>query len=130
MVQGKASFAKKAWRSSWVYFNCFLAIAALDNARLWGPILDYLSLLGKGQFRAGVLDRVPPAANSWWKSIWHWPRIATGFSWFRPASCCGYAYWLFAQDSNVYDFTGRCEATVQLCSCASPYGIESLQKNL
>jgi hypothetical protein len=105
LVQGDKSFAEETWRSPWVYFNCFLSIAALDDARLWGQFLAYAT---RGW--TGTLDLVPQAktlGGSWFMSIWHWPRIATNCRWFRPSSCCGYAYWLFAQDGNVYDFTGR-----------------------
>jgi hypothetical protein len=117
-VMGKPScdtFANDAWRFPWVHFNCFLAIAALDDARLWGQFLAYASR--SARFRAArTTDLVPLADNdarrdplcqciSFLKrSLWHWPKVAAGFP---PDNCSGYAYWLFAQDGNVYDFTGR-----------------------
>jgi hypothetical protein len=84
-----------------VYFNCFLAIASLDDARIWGQFLAYVFRGGS----AGVDNRVPQAENSWVKSVWDWPLLVAGHA---PEKCSGYAYWLFAQDGNVYDFTGRC----------------------
>jgi hypothetical protein len=97
---GGLSFAAEAWKSSWVHFNCFLAIAALDDARLWGQFLAFAS---RGR-STGVLNWVPPASNYWKHSLLHCPGVAFGFP---PKDCRGYAYWLFAQDGNVYDFTGR-----------------------
>jgi hypothetical protein len=101
------TFANEAWRSPWVHFNCFLAIAALDDARLWVQFLAYASR--SASFRAAhTTDLVQLAGNDSrrgpWCQCFSFKKVA---AWFLPDNCSGYACWLFAQDGNVYDFTGR-----------------------
>ncbi|WIA20534.1 hypothetical protein OEZ85_004929 [Tetradesmus obliquus] len=75
------TFANKAWRSPWVMLNCFLSIACQDDSRIWGQFLGWF----RRRHTTSMLDYVPSPSNN---------------------GLTGYAYWLFSQDGNVYNYTG------------------------
>jgi hypothetical protein len=50
------------------------------------------------------LDRTPPPGSNSFCSVFHCIFASWGC---YPFGCAGYAYWLFSQDGNVYNYTGR-----------------------
>jgi hypothetical protein len=90
----------EAWKSTWVLFNCFLSIAALDDARVWGQFLAWI----RRDRRPSALDFVPPPSSNPLSRIRR--RLAAALGRY-PAGCRGYAYWCFDQDDRVYNYTGR-----------------------
>lgn len=81
-------------------FNCFLSIASLDDARLWGQFLAWI----RRRRRPTTWDVVPRQPGSRFVSFLY--RMFTSYGRYPPGSK-GYAYWLFSQDANVYTYTGR-----------------------
>lgn len=136
-----------AWRSPWVLFNVFLAIAAQDDSRIWAMFSAWLWRFKHCNFMVFVPCTDSLLAElqefihlpSWWH--WHVP-VKVANLWKAlfpnggtanqktPASTrdeyrVAYAYWLFSQDKTVRTITGSmvtCSGVAQemhLAGCRS-----------
>jgi hypothetical protein len=101
MLNMEPKDASQAWKSPWVLFNCFLAVASLDDSRIWGQMLAWI----RRRRRLSTIDFVPPPTTNVLKGTFY--RVAASLGLY-PGGCTGYAYWLFEQDDRVYNYTGRC----------------------